>query len=155
MEKRKNLHDYSLVMILLAVLGTLNFVATAVGSWVDGTVSDALATVEADLLLPVKIGLCVVAVLMVFLSLAEVFIGVKGLKISREPNADKGHIVASKIFLAINVLAVISLVASLINNEAPVVDTVLTLVNAVLDIIVYVYFIKSANAVRNEFIANK
>ena len=95
------------------------------------------------------------AVLMVFLTLAEAFIGIKGLRISREPNADRGHIVASKIFLVINVLAVVSLVASLINNEAAVADTVITLANAILDIIVYIYFIKSANAVRDEFIASK
>lgn len=155
MEKRKKLHDYSLVMILLAVLGTLNFVSTAVSILIDGTVRDAFASVDAEILLPVKIVFGILAVLMVFLTLAEAFIGIKGLRISREPNADRGHIVASKIFLVINVLAVVSLVASLINNEAAVADTVITLANAILDIIVYIYFIKSANAVRDEFIASK
>ena len=155
MEKRKKLHDYSLVMILLAVLGAFNFISTAVGSLIDGTVSDALATVDADILLPVKIVFCVLAAMMVFLALAEAFIGIEGLKISREPDDSKGHIIASKIFLVINGIAVVSLVASLINNEASVVDTVLTLANTVLDIIFYVLFIKAANAVREEYIASK
>ena len=93
--------------------------------------------------------------MMVFLALAEAFIGIEGLKISREPDDSKGHIIASKIFLVINGIAVVSLVVSLINNEAPVVDTVLTLANTVLDIVFYVLFIKAANAVREEYIASK
>ena len=155
MENRKRLHDYSLVMILLSVLGTFNFVLTAIGSIVDGSLKSAFATVDASILTAVKIVFGFVAALMVLLVLAEVFIGLKGLKVSREPNADKGYITITKIFLVLNVIVIPSYVLSLVNNTAPVLDTVLSLINAGLDIVIYALFIKNASAVRKDFLANK
>ena len=70
MENRKKLHDYSLVMILISVLGLFNFVATIVGSFFDGTIETALASVDASILTPVKIALGVVVALMALLVLA-------------------------------------------------------------------------------------
>ena len=155
MENRKKLHDYSLVMILISVLGLFNFVATIVGSFFDGTIETALASVDASILTPVKIALGVVVALMALLVLAEAFIGIKGLKVSRQPNADKGYITVTKVFFVINIIAVLSFVTSLFGPEVSVVDTILTLANTVLDIVIYAFFIKYATAVRKEFIANK
>ena len=153
MDKRKNLHDYSLLLIFLSVLDVFSFVATVIAGIVDGTVSDALATVEADMLTAVKIGLVVAAVLMALLAFAEVFIGIKGLKVSREPSADKGYIIATKIFFVLSIVASISFFVTFFDGNAPIVDTILNFANAVLDIAVYAIFIKAANAVRADFIA--
>lgn len=155
MENRKNLHDYSLVMILLAVLGTFNFALTIVRSIVDGTVSEAFATVDASILTAVKICFGIVVALLALLAFAEAFIGLKGLKVSREPNADKGYITITKIFLVMNVIVVPYYVLALVNNTAPVVDTVFSLLNAGIDIVIYALFIKHATAVRQDFIATK
>ena len=92
---------------------------------------------------------------MALLVLAEAFIGIKGLKVSRQPNADKGYITVTKVFFVINIIAVLSFVTSLFGPEVSVVDTILTLANTVLDIVIYAFFIKYATAVRKEFIANK
>ena len=153
MDKRKNLHDYSLLLIFLAVLDVFNFVGTVIAGLVDGTVSKALESVEADILGAVKITLVVFAALMVLLTLAEAFIGFKGLKVSRQPSADKGYITAAKIFFVLSIIASVSTFTTFFEDGVSVVDTALTFTNAVLDIFVYAAFIKSAKAIRADFLA--
>ena len=153
MEKRKKLHDYSMVLIFLAVLDVFSFFATLIASIVDGTINEVLATVEPNLLVGVQIGLVVVAALMTVLTLSEAFIGLKGLKVSREPSTDKGYITASKVFLFVSLIASVSFFASFFGNNISIVDTIFNFVNAVLDVCVYAIFIHAANDVRADALA--
>lgn len=152
MDNRKKLHDYSIVMICFSVLNVFTFLGTVISTFVDGSFEKSLNSVEADIVGIVKIVLIIFGVLMMILALSDAFIGLKGLKVSREPNADKGYIVVAKIFFVLNVIAVISSVASLINNTTPIIDGILSLANTVLDVIVYALFIKAATAVRRDVI---
>ena len=152
MDNRKKLHDYSIVMICFAVLNVFTFIGSVISTFVDGTIDKTLETVEPDIVGIVKITLIIFGVLLMVLAFSDAFIGFKGLKVSREPNADKGYIVVAKIFFVLNVIAVISSVASLINNTTPIIDGILSLANTVLDVIVYALFIKAATAVRRDVI---
>lgn len=152
MDNRKKLHDYSIVMICFSVLNVFTFLGTVISTFIDGSFDKSLNSVEADIVGIVKIVLIIFGVLMMILALSDAFIGLKGLKVSREPNADKGYIVVAKIFFVLNVIAVISSVASLINNTTPIIDGILSLANTVLDVIVYALFIKAATAVRRDVI---
>lgn len=150
MENRKKLHDYSIIIICFAVLNVFTFAGTVIASLVDGSIGKALDTVEADMVGAVKIGLIIFSVLTALLTFSDAFIGIKGLKVSREPNTDKGYIIAAKIFFVLSVLATISAAAALADKNTQIIDGILTLANAVIDVFLYALFIKAANAVRKE-----
>lgn len=155
MEKRKNLHDYGLVLVVIGVLNLFSFVLTVVSGLVDGTISKALANVEADIIVAVKVVLCIIAALMGLLAVADALIGIKALKISKNPKADKGHITAAKVFAVISVISAISAVVTLFDGTAPIVDAIITLANSVLNVVVYVLFIKAAQAVRQDVLTGE
>lgn len=155
MEKRKNLHDYGLALVVIGVLNLFSFVLTVVSGLVDGTINKALANVEADIIVAVKIVLCIIAALMGLLAVADALIGIKALKISKNPKADKGHITAAKVFAVISVISAISAVVTLFDGTAPIVDAIITLANSVLNVVVYVLFIKAAQAVRQDVLTGE
>lgn len=150
MRNRKNLHDYGLVLIILGILNLFTFGSTIVSGLVDGSVKDALATVDADILVAVKVVLGVIGGLMGLLVFADVLIGVKALKVSKNPVSDKGYITAAKVFFVISVISVISAFLSFFDGNASIVDSIINFANAVLDSVVYFLFIKAAQAVRRD-----
>ena len=152
MENRKNLHDYGLVLIVLGVLNLFMFVSTVITGLVDGSLAEGLATVDADILVAVKVVLGVFAVLMGLLVFADVLIGMKALKVSKTPNTDKGYITAAKVFCVMSIISAISAFVTLFDGSAPIVDAILNLANAALGAAVYIYFIKAAQAVRRDVI---
>ena len=150
MQNRKNLHDYGLVLIVLGVLNLFMFVSEVIGNLVDGSMAAALAGVDAGILLPVKIVMGVLGSLMGLLVFADVLIGLKALKVSKNPNTDKGYITAAKVFLVLSVVSAISAFGSLFNGSTPIVNAILNVANASLGAAVYVLFIKAALAVRRD-----
>ena len=152
MKNRKTLHDYGIVMILFGVIHLVLFIATIVSGIVDGSVAAALADVQEDILLPVKITLGVIFALLALLVFADVLLGIKAIKISKRPKAHKGYIVVAVIFFILTLLSVASHVNALIGGQAPIVDTVLNLVSAVASAVLYFLFILVASAVRRDVI---
>ena len=152
MENRKNLHDYGLVLIVIGILNLFMFGATIVAGLVDGSVTAGLATVEADMLGAVKFVLGIVAVLMVLLVGADVLLGIKALKVSKNPTKDKGYITAAKVFLVLSIISTISHVRVLMTGNAPTVDGILNVANSALNVCIYILFIKAANAVRENIL---
>lgn len=150
MENRKNLHDYGLVLIVLGVLNLFMFVSTMITGLVDGSITAALANVEAEILVAVKIVLGVLGGLMGLLVFADVLIGMKALKVSKTPNADKGYITAAMVFFVMSIIAAVSAFASFFDGNTPIVDAILNFANAALGAVVYFLFIKAAQAVRQD-----
>ena len=150
MEQRKKLYDYSMCVMFLSVLNLFMFCATMVTAYVDGTIAEALKLAPAEYLGAVKIFLYVIMGLEVLLLAAQFIIGRKGMKVSKEPTAAKGYITWAKVFLVLSILSVLSIISDLVDPQlnASVFDMALNLVNAVLDVIIYIFFIKAANAVR-------
>ena len=107
---------------------------------------------EAD---PTQVGvsheIIVVTMIVMFvvglvLLLPQLYVGVKGMKIAKNPTSSKGHIVWAVILLVFSAFGIISTVTS-IAEQINVVDNVITLVNHALDVIVYCMYIKYANRV--------
>lgn len=107
---------------------------------------------EAD---PTQVGvsheIIVVTMIVMFvvgliLLLPQLYVGVKGMKIAKNPISSKGHIVWAVILLVFSAFGIISTVTS-IAEQINVVDNVITLVDHALDVIVYCMYIKYANRV--------
>jgi hypothetical protein len=107
---------------------------------------------EAD---PTQVGvsheIIVVTMIVMFvvgmiLLLPQLYVGVKGMKIAKNPTSSKGHIVWAVILLVFLAFGIISTVTS-IAEQINVVDNVITLVDHALDVIVYCMYIKYANRV--------
>lgn len=152
MENRKNLHDYGLLLIFLGVLNLFMFIETIVAAIVSGELGAVLATVEPDISLAVNITLGVMGGLMALLVFADALIGLKALKVSKNPSAAKGYITVAKIFFVLSLIATVSAAVTLIKGNADMIKSILNLANTVLSVAVYFIFIKSATAVRNDFI---
>lgn len=151
MQNRKNLHDYGLILILLGVLNLFMFGFTIVASHVDGSIAAAFAQeTDETVIIISKVILGVIGAIMLLLVFADVLIGVKALKVSANPTADKGYIIVAKIFFVMSIIATVSNIVSLFDANAPIVDTILSLINSALDAVIYSLFIKAAQAVRQD-----
>ena len=148
MQNRKNLHDYGLVLILFGILNLYMFVSTVVVALVDGSMAAALATVEPDILVAVKVVIGILGGFLGLLAFADALIGAKAMRVSENPTADKGYIFVAKIFFVVSAIATISSIVALIDGKSPIIDTILNLANSALGTIVYFLFIKAAQAVR-------
>ena len=145
MENRTRLRENGLVLIVLGILDLFMFIATMVEGIIDGTIAKELATVAPDMLLAVKIGLGVV--------FADVLLGLKALKVSKNPNASKGYITFAKISMVLTCIALVSHVISLFDGKAHGVDAILNVASTTLSVAIYIMFIQAAEAVRNDAIA--
>ena len=153
MKNKTKLRENGIVLIVLGILNVLTFVSTVVKSLIDGSISGALATVEADILVAVKAILIVLCAIMVLIAGADIFLGVKAIKVSKNPNASKGYIIVAKVFSILTCIAVISNIISMFTgNAASAVDGGVNMASYALSLCIYVLFIKSAEAVRNDYI---
>ena len=153
MEKKAELRGNGIVLIILGIFNVLTFVSTVVESLIDGTISGALATVEADILVAVKVVLIVLCAIMLLIAGADIFLGVKAIKVSKNPNASKGYIIVAKVFSILTCIAVIfNIISMFTGNAASAVDGGVNMASYALSLIIYSFFIKSAEAVRNDYI---
>ena len=155
MENRKKLHDYGLALTIIGILNLFMFGATIVAGLADGSVTEAMAVVEADILGAVKFMLGIIVVLMLLLVAADVLLGVKALKVSKNPNAHKGYIIVAMVFLVMNFISTVSQVKVLMSGSAPDVKVILNTASSVLTVCIYALFIKAATAVRKDVLSEK
>jgi hypothetical protein len=90
-----------------------------------------------------KIMLCVIYAV---LYLPQVYIGVKGIKVAKNPDSSKAHIVWAVIFIVFAVFAAISAVSGLIKAEN-VTENIFGLIDAVIDLGLYFFYVKFAKQV--------
>lgn len=153
MKNKTRLRENGIVLIVLGILNVLTFVSTVVKSLVDGSISGALANVEADILVAVKVVLIVLCVIMALIAGADIFLGVKAIKVSKNPNASKGYIIVAKVFSILTCIAVIAnIIAMFTGNAASAVDGGVNMCSYAVTLCIYSLFIKSAEAVRNDYI---
>ena len=155
MKNRQNLHDSGLALIFVGILNLFTFTSSFIAGTVDGSAAEAMATVEADMLGAVKVMLGIVTAFAAILVAADVLLGIKALKVSKNPNASKGYIIVAMVFLALSIISTISHVNGLIGGNANIVDAVLNVANSALNVCIYVLFIKAANAVRRDVLIGK
>jgi uncharacterized membrane protein YhaH (DUF805 family) len=93
-----------------------------------------------------KVVMIVTFVFSLILLLPQLYVGVKGMKMAKEPTSSKGHIVWAVILLIFAVFGMISTASSMAGNTS-IVDNIIALVDHALDVIVYCMYIKYANRV--------
>ena len=143
-QTRKYLKLSSIVVLIFAGVHLINAVAQFLwGELNNATVPEGS---PENIVLITQIVLLAVSLLLL---LPEVYIGVKGLLISKNPSFSKGHIVWAIILL---VLAGLGLIHPIVNivNQGFTRDTVSTFLFYFVDIIVYGDYIKYARAVLKE-----
>ena len=99
--------------------------------------------IETQFIIIAKILLCVIYAA---LYIPQVYIGIKGIKVANNPDSSKAHIVWAVIFLVFAVLAMVSAVLGLINAEN-VTGNVFGLIDAIIDLALYFFYIKFAKQV--------
>ena len=82
------------------------------------------------------------------------FLGIKALKVSKNPTADKGYIIVTMVFLVLSALSVIACVVALF-DATDIFGKILDLLLAVATSAIYFLFVQAANAVRNDVINEK
>lgn len=142
MEKmRKNLKESSFLVLFFAAL---TFVRLVVQVIVNGVKVENVpeGTTEGIVLA----GIIVAYVINFAMLLPQLYVGFKGLKVAKEPDGSKGHIIWAWILFAFAVIGVISAISSLTQSK-DLVNDIISLVDTVLDVIVYVLFVRAANQV--------
>ena len=147
MENRKKLHDAGLALIILAVADLFSYFMVLMTNYIDGSFESQLPESARPYL---TASLVVLFAIGVILTGAQVLIGYKGLQISKNPTNGKGHITAAKIFFALCVISTVTTVVALFKSTgASTIQNAFSTANVVLDVCIYAYYIKAAEAVRN------
>ena len=135
---RNHLKEASFLVLLFTAF---SFIRMIIQFFVVGfEVDPAQVGVSHEL---VVVAMIVTFVISLILLLPQLYVGVKGMKIAKNPTSSKGHIVWAVILLVFTAFGVISTVSS-IAEQINVIDNVITLVDHALDVIVYCMYIKYA-----------
>ena len=100
-----------------------------------------------NILLITKIFLVSISLLLL---LPQVYVGIKGLRIAKNPNSSKGHIVWAVILLVFAVLGIIDPIVNLAKSGDTFND-IRSLSSIVLEIVIYFEYIKYAREIRKSF----
>ena len=136
MEKAKRgLKDMSIVILIFAIF---DFIKAVVDIFLIEFNPETLPEGATEgVILAARIILCVIG----FIVLApQLYVGIKGIKLSNAPKSGKAHIVWATILAVLAILAVISPIQELI-NKGDVIGNVNTIANTVLEACIYVLYI--------------
>ena len=151
MDNRLRLRDFGICLIVLTLLDVFTSVSTLLAGYFNGMFDRAFAGVDATVISATKVVMGVMLAFWAILIVAQILIALNGIKNSNNPTANKGYITAAKVFFALNLLGAISYFVSMFNmNAETAFDIVLAFASAACNVAAYAYFIKYANAVRNE-----
>ena len=140
-QKRKNLKVVSAIVL---VFTGLTFLRTAVGYlFTDQGV--AILPDGSSVILQLIVRLIMVAVTLVFM-LPQIYVGVKGLRIAKNPAPAKAHVVWAWILLIVTVLGLIEPVTTIV-QRASLSGNAYALFSGLLSAVVYIVYIRCAKAV--------
>ena len=138
MEKSRRSLKFMSEIILICL--TFSFLRSILEVFLTKVDNDNIPT---QFLIIAKIMLCVIYAV---LYLPQVYIGVKGIKVAKNPDSSKAHIVWAVIFIIFAVFAAISAVSGLIKAE-DVTGNIFGLIDAVIDLGLYFFYVKFAKQV--------
>lgn len=140
-QSRKYLKISSIVVLIFAGLTLLNLVSELLFGELNR--AEIPAGSPENILLITKIILLVVSILLL---LPQVYVGIKGLKMAKNPDSSKAHIIWGTILLVIAVLGLVSPAIALIKQE-DVFNNVSELFSILVDVIVFFDYVKYARRV--------
>jgi uncharacterized membrane protein len=139
MEKnKKNLKILSILILALAVYSLIRIVLSVF--LIDLNPEDLTDGASATHLLIGQIFVCVVSVILL---IPQIFVGIKGIKVSNNPDSSKAHIVWAVILTVLSVIGILSPASELIKGVA-VLDNLLAVSDMALDAIIYIEYINYA-----------
>ena len=138
MEKSKKYLKF--VSEIILILLTFSFVRSILEVFLTKVTVDNVPT---QFLIIAKIILCVVYAV---LYIPQVFVGVKGIKVAKNPDSSKAHIVWAVIFLVFAIFAAVSAISGLIKAEN-VTENIFGLIDAAIDLVAYFFYVKFAKQV--------
>ena len=137
---RNHLKEASFLVLLFTAF---SFIRIIIQLFVGFEADPTQVGVSHEIIVATMIVMLVVGLILL---LPQLYVGVKGMKIAKNPTSSKGHIVWAVILLVFSAFGIIATVSSIV-EQVNVVDNVITLVNHALDVIVYCMYIKYANRV--------
>ena len=137
---RNHLKEASFLVLLFTAF---SFIRMIIQVFVGFEADPTQVGISHEIIVATRIVMLVVGLILL---LPQLYVGVKGMKIAKNPTSSKGHIVWAVILLVFSAFGIISTVTS-IAEQINVVDNVITLVDHALDVIVYCMYIKYANRV--------
>ena len=140
-QKRKNLKVVSAIVL---VFTGLTFLRTAVG-YLFTDQGIAILPDGSSVILQLIVRLIMVAVTLVFM-LPQIYVGVKGLRIAKNPAPAKAHVVWAWILLVIAILGLIEPVTAVL-QPGGLAGNVVALIIGLLSIVIYFAYIRCARAV--------
>ena len=140
-QKRKNLKVVSAIVLIFT---GLTFLRTAVG-YLFTDQGIAILPDGSSVILQLIVRLIMVAVTLVFV-LPQIYVGVKGLRIAKNPAPAKAHVVWAWILLIVTVLGLIEPVTAIV-QRASLSGNAYALFSGLLSVAVYIVYIRCAKAV--------
>ena len=137
---RNHLKEASFLVLLFTAF---SFIRMIIQLFVGFEADPTQVGVSHEIIVATMVVMFVVGLILLF---PQLYVGVKGMKIAKNPTSSKGHIVWAVILLVFSAFGIVSTVSS-IAEQINVIDNVITLVDHALDVIVYCMYIKYANRV--------
>ena len=139
---RKHLRDMSIIVLVFSLI---TCVINILDIFLKGFNMDNLPEgATAGLVLVTKI---VMGVLSLVFLIPEIYIGVKGIKVAKNPDSSRGHIIWAVILAVFAGFHLVSCISGLTDAES-LVDGVINLLGAGLDVAIYVIYVVCAKKVR-------
>ena len=141
---RKNLKYMSIVILALTVFTLVRVLLDVFSLEID---ADAVADgVTAGLVLFGQIFVCAFSLILL---LPQVYVGVKGLKISKTPDSSRAHIVWATILAVLSALGILSPISAMVQN-GDFANNFAALLDAATDAAVYIAYVGFAKQVLKE-----
>ena len=141
-QSRKHLKTWSIVVLIFTGLSLLDLVTELLfGDLNSVTIPEGS---PENILLITKIILLAVSLLFL---LPQLYIGIKGLKMAKNPDTSRGHIVWGTILLVISVIGLIPPVIAIIKQEN-IFENISQFAGILIEALVFYDYVKYAKAVR-------
>ena len=146
-QNKKNLKAMSIVVLVLAGLSLLSILFELFfGNLNEAFKSASLPEGATDgVILVAKI---VIAAISLLLLLPQIYIGIKGIKVAKNPDNSNGHIVWGIILIIVTAIGVISPISGVIQGGA-IFKNIADLCSIIVDIVILYEYVVFAKAVKN------
>ena len=138
---RKNLKLMSIVILALAAFTLIRVALSAFA--IDFNMENLPEGATPGLVLAAQIVLCVVSFILL---LPQIYVGVKGIKISKKPDTSKGHIVWATILAVLSAICIISPVMNMVQT-GDIMGNFAELIDVVTDAAVYFAYVGYAKQI--------
>ena len=141
---RKTLKNWSFLILFLTALSAIRLIVEVF--MLDFNPSELPEGTSKGMFIAAQI---IVIVIGLIILLPEVFVGVRGIQISKNPDFRNGHITWSKVIIVLSAIALISPISGLIKGER-IATNILEVIDLLSDVAVFYLFIVFSKRVASE-----